>query len=331
MKALVYTDPNVLEWRDAPEPVPRNDEVLVRVDAVGICGSDMHAYHGHDSRRPPPLVLGHEAAGSIVSGPNTGKRVAVNPLVGCGTCDFCLDGRVHLCPSRQLLSVPPRDGAFAELVRVPERNLYTIPDQVETTKAALTEPLAVSYHAVNLGARLLSRPLAASRCLVLGGGAIGLGCALVLAMQGAHDVSIGEPNAARRQTAERAGPFRCYAPDGAGQPARSSMDLIIDAVGAAATRTAACRLARPGAVIVHVGLLPGSEGVDVRKITLLEIIFTGTYCYTPLDFRETLDAIVGGRLGPLDWIEQRPLADGPQAFRDLDAGATAAAKIILRP
>jgi L-iditol 2-dehydrogenase len=331
VKALVYTNANTLEWRDQPEPLPGNDEVVVRVDAVGICGSDMHAYHGHDSRRPPPLVLGHEAAGSIVSGPNAGRRVAINPLVHCGSCEFCLDGRPHLCPSRQLLSVPPRAGAFAELVRVPERNLVAIPEKFDAAKAALTEPLAVAYHAVKLGVRSLSRPPSASRCAVLGGGAIGLGCALVLAMQGAHDIRIGEPNADRRKTAERAGPFRCYTPDQAGEPPHSSMDFIIDAVGAKATRAAACRLAKPGAVIVHIGLLPGSEGLDVRKITLQEITFTGTYCYSPLEFRETLDAITSGRLGALDWVEQRPLADGPQAFRDLDAGAVAAAKIVLRP
>ena len=99
MKALVYTQPNTLLLREEPEPSPRNDEVLVRVDAVGICGSDMHAYHGHDSRRPPPLVLGHEAAGSIVSGPNSGTRVAVNPLVTCGGCDACLAGRRICVPA----------------------------------------------------------------------------------------------------------------------------------------------------------------------------------------------------------------------------------------
>ena len=331
MKALVYTEPNALEWRDEPEPMPGNDEVVVRVDAVGICGSDMHAYHGHDLRRPPPLVLGHEAAGSVVSGPNTGTRVAVNPLVSCGVCDWCIGGRPHLCPSRELLSMPPRPGAFAELVRVPERNLFTIPDKLETAKAALTEPLAVAYHAVCLGARLLFRPLSASRCLVLGGGAIGLGCALVLTMQGAREIHVGEFNAARRRTTSRAGPFQCYAPNEHREPPKLSMDLVIDAVGAEATRVAACRLVKPGGVIVHVGLLPGSEGLNVRKITLQEIIVTGTYCYTPLEFRETLDAIATGKLGPLDWVEERPLADGPRAFRDLDAGATAAAKIVLRP
>jgi threonine dehydrogenase-like Zn-dependent dehydrogenase len=331
MKALVYTNPNSLEWRDEPEPLPGNDEVLVRIDAVGICGSDVHAYHGHDPRRPPPLVLGHEAAGSIVSGPNAGQRVVINPLVNCGVCEFCLDGRPHLCLSRELLSVPPRAGAFAEMVRVPERNLIAIPEKFDTAKAALTEPLAVAYHAVSLGVKFLSRPLSASRCAVLGAGAIGLGCALVLAMQGAHDVRIGEPNAARRQTAERAGPFRCYMPNEPAGPARSSMDLIIDAVGAKATRAAACKLARPGAVIIHVGLLPGSEGLNVRKMTLQEIAFTGTYCYSPFEFHETLGAIAGGRLGLLDWVEERPLADGQRAFRDLDDGVVAAAKILLRP
>ena len=99
----------------------------------------------------------------------------------------------------------------------------------------------------------------------------------------------------------------------------------------ASARVAASRLIKPGGVIIHVGLLPGSEGFDVRKITLQEIVVAGTYCYTPLEFRQTLEAIASGRLGPLDWIEQRPLADGPRAFQDIDAGRAAAAKIVLRP
>src|ERR1700751_1908355 len=325
MKALVYTEPNVLFCREEPEPTPGNDEVLVRVEAVGLSGADMHPYHGQDSRRPPPFVLGHEAAGLVVSGPGRGARVAVNPLVPCGVCDWGLEGRPHLCPSRKLLSVPPRAGGFAERVRVPEANAVNIPEGLDSTKAALTEPLAVAYHAVNLGARLLARPLAASRCLVLGGGGIGIACALVLALPGAAEIHIGEPNAARRQTAARAGPFQCYAPDAPGEPAKLSMDLVIGAVGAVATGGAASRLVKPGGVIIHVGLLPGSEGFDVRKITLQEIIVAGTYCYTPLEFRQTLDAIAAGRLGPLDWIGERPLADGPRAFQDMDAGRTAPA------
>lgn len=330
MKALVYTGPNRLEFRTAPEPTPANDEVLVRVEAVGICGSDIHAYHGHDARRPAPLVLGHEAAGRIASGPRTGERVTVNPLVTCGACPACTAGRSHLCPDRQILSMPPRPGAFAELVRVPERNLLPIPDDFPITHAALAEPVAVSYHAVNQGARLLAMPLSAARCLVLGGGAIGLATGLVIAMQGTAEIFIAEPNAVRRATVETSGPFRAYAPGEAGEPADGSIDLVIDAVGAAATRAAACRLVRPGGVIIHAGLLPGAEGLDIRRITLQEIIVSGTYCYTPADFRATVDALASGRLGPLGWIEERGFEAAISAFADIDAGRAGAAKIVLR-
>lgn len=330
MKALVYIGPNAMEWRDAPEPTPGDDEVLVRVDAVGVCGSDMHAYHGHDGRRPALLILGHEAAGRIVDGADAGKRVAVNPLITCGVCDSCIDGRPHLCSSRQIISMPPRPGAFADLVRIPKRNLEPIPDRLSASQAALCEPLAVAYHAVNHGARLLARPLSPASCVVLGGGAIGLGAALVLAMQGARDIYVGEPNAARRRIVARSGDFMCYEPGGAVEPAAGTAALVIDAVGSTSTRAAAGRLARPGGVIVHVGLLPGSDGLDVRRITLQEITFTGTYCYTPVEFRDTLDAMVRGRLGVLDWYEERRLADGAGAFSDLDSGLVAAPKIIFR-
>jgi L-iditol 2-dehydrogenase len=331
MKALVYTGPNTIELRDEPEPALSDGEVLVRVDAVGICGSDMHAYHGHDNRRPAPLILGHEAAGCVLSGSKTGKRVAVNPLVTCAACEYCESGREHLCRSRQILSMPPRAGAFAEIVRVPERNLVELPDGFDIAKAALAEPVAVAYHAVNHGTRFLARPLSASRCAVLGGGAIGLAAALVLSMNGASSIFVGEPSPARRKSAARAGDFQCYAPGEPDEPGESSIDLVIDAVGAGPTRAAASRMVKPGGVIVHVGLLPGSDGLDVRKVTLQEVTFTGTYCYTRFDFSETVQALASGRLGPLDWFEERSLTEGASAFRDLDAGTVMRAKIILRP
>jgi threonine dehydrogenase-like Zn-dependent dehydrogenase len=101
MKALVYTGPNALVFRDEPDPVARDGEVIVQVDAAGICGSDMHAYHGHDERRPPPLILGHEAAGRILGGARVGQRAVINSLVTCGVCPSCLDGRSHMCPKRK--------------------------------------------------------------------------------------------------------------------------------------------------------------------------------------------------------------------------------------
>lgn len=332
MKALVYTGPHALALQEVPIPVPEAGEVLVQVEAVGICGSDMHAYHGHDARRPAPLILGHEAAGRIADGPRAGERVTVNPLITCGRCAACETGRSHLCPNRQILSMPPRPGAFAEFVRVPERNLVPIPDHLSAGGAALAEPLAVAYHAVNQGTRLLGRPLAGVRCAVLGGGAIGFGAALILAMQGAAEIVLVEPNAERRATAARSIPtVRSHAPGDAGGPDPDSIDLILDAVGSRATRAEASRLARPGAVIVHIGLLPGEEGLDIRKITLQEIVVSGSYCYTMQEFRDVVGALVRGRIGPLDWVEERPLAAGAGAFADIDGHRVAAPKLILVP
>lgn len=329
MKALVYTRPGVLEFRDMSDPVPQRDEVLFAVQAVGICGSDMHAWHGHDDRRPAPLILGHEAAGRIVAGSRKGERVTINPLVSCGACDDCLSGRSNICGERQIISMPPRDGAFAELVRIPERNVVTIPPGMPIAKAALAEPVAVSYHAIKLALRALHRPVPRAKCIVIGGGAIGLAAALCLEMFGATSIDIFETNVARHPTRAAAGRFRVYVP-GIDSAAPESADLVIDAVGSNATRASASRLVRPGGLIVHTGLQGGDGGLDIRRLTLQEVTFIGTYTYSMVDFRETVAALASGQLGPLDWFEERPLAEGAMAFDDLHHGRSAAAKIILR-
>jgi threonine dehydrogenase-like Zn-dependent dehydrogenase len=330
MKALVYTGPNSLAYREEPQPAPEADELLVRVEAVGICGSDMHAYHGHDSRRPAPLILGHEAAGRIVGGARDGERVTINPLVVDPACPYAIEGRWHLSPTRQIISMPPRPGAFAEYVRIPERNVVAIPDAMPIQHAALAEPVAVSWHAVRIGMEKLHQPLAACRVVVLGGGAIGLAAAIVARHFGARDIRIAETNALRTRMITTEEGFEVYAPGSAAKPAANSIDLVVDAVGAAATRAASSTMVRPGGVIVHAGLLPGIDGLDVRKITLHEVTFTGTYCYTPTDFRQTVEALASGALGKLRWFEERPLTEGWQAFRDIDAGAASAPKIVLR-
>jgi threonine dehydrogenase-like Zn-dependent dehydrogenase len=331
MKALVYTAPHRIELRELATPAPAADEVLLKVEAVGICGSDMHAYHGHDERRPAPLILGHEAAGVIAAGPRAGEAVVVNPLVTCGLCRACRSGRQHLCPDRQIISMPPRPGAFAEFVTIPERNLIALPAGADFAKAALAEPVAVAWHAVRIAAARLDEPLASASALVLGAGAIGLASALVLHVFGARDIWIAEPNPLRRDTARRAGPFRVYDPGSEPGPGAGSVASAIDAVGAAATRAAASRLVAPGGVIVHVGLLPGADGFDIRRITLQEITVIGSYCYTPRDFEDVVAALMADRFGALSWIELRSLADGPAAFRAIDQGETGAAKIVLRP
>ncbi len=324
MKALVYEGVEELGFRDVPDAVPQEGEHLIRIAAVGICGSDMHAYLGHDARRPAPLILGHEAAGTIVGGPHDGMRVTVNPLVTCMECPACQSGRENLCPNRQIISMQPREGAFAQYVAMPMRNLVEVPDEVPLDKAALAEPLAVSWHTARLALEAL-HPSMDLRAIVIGGGAIGLAAALALKAMGLDDVTVVEPNDTRRAfLTERCG-------QKAVAKATGDAPLVIDAVGYGGTRASASELVQPGGVIGHVGLGDSKEGLDVRRVTLQEITFIGTYTYTAQDFRDTAAAIFDGRLGPLDWTEARPLSEGAQAFADIRAGVVAAPKIILSP
>ena len=325
MKALIYDGPEVLRFGDVPDPVVTNDEHLIKVEAVGICGSDMHAYLGHDARRPAPLILGHEAAGTIQGGPKDGTRVTVNPLVTCGECEACTSGRTNLCPSREIISMQPREGAFAQYVTMPARNLVEVPEAVSFAQAALAEPIACGWHTARLCRRALPRGRTA---LVIGGGAIGLGAALSLKAQGIESVSILEPNTVRA-TYLRDGGHTVFGPEDL--PTEPSFDIVIDGVGYAATRATACAQVNAGGIIGHIGLGENTGGLDVRRMTLQEITFIGTYTYTAQDFRDTAAAMFDGRLAALDWVEERPLSVGAQAFTDIRAGTVSAPKIILLP
>ena len=329
MKALVYTGPKAVRYCEQDDPMPQPGEVLVRVDAVGICGSDMHAYLGHDPRRVPPLILGHEAVGEVVAGPGTGRRAVLNPLITCGLCDDCQGGRSNLCRERKLIGMN-RPGAFADLIAIPEANLIPIPADMRAARAALTEPAATALHAIALAGRVAHRPVAEARALVLGGGSVGLLAALLLRDQGCGELWLGDINRLRRDTAANAGPFHVFDPTHE-LPTNDGFDLVIDAVGAPATRATAVKAVRAGGVIMHIGLADSSGEMDVRRMTLAEVTFVGTYTYTPVDLRAAVNKLYSSALGDLAWIEQRALADGANAFADLLNGQSAAAKIILKP
>ena len=201
-----------------------------------------------------------------------------------------------------------------------------MPDGVSFEKAALAEPIACGWHAVRLGKGILDGE--AETALVIGGGAIGVGAALSLKAQGIGNVTLSEPNEVRRSYLEQTVDFKVISPD---QLGAEMFDMVVDGVGFDATRATASAHARPGGVILHIGLGGGTAGLDIRRMTLQEITFTGTYTYTAQDFRDTAAAIFDGSLGALDWTEARPLADGAAAFADIRSGATAAPKIILKP
>ena len=330
MKALVYTAPNEVTYRDEPEPTCGAGEVLIRVDAVGICGSDMHAYHGHDPRRVPPLILGHELVGRILEGPGTGRRVTVNPLITCGACEYCLQGRDNLCANRTMIGMT-RAGAFAERVTTVARSVIDIPQDMAARAAALTEPAATALHAINLAARALVRPLPECSMLVLGGGAIGMLSALLLRSYGVRRLTVSETNPLRRAAIANAARAAVHDPAGSAPPAENSADLVVDAVGAAATRKTARAAVKPGGVVLHSGLQDWTSEIDMRKLTLAEITLIGTYTYATSDLRAAALALHEGAFGALDWVDERPMAEGAAAFRDLHEGRSAAAKILLRP
>lgn len=330
MKALVYTAPNEVTYRDEPEPSAAPGEVKIRVDAVGICGSDMHAYHGHDPRRNPPLILGHELAGEILEGPGKGRRATVNPLITCGHCEYCRQGRDNLCANRTMIGMT-RAGGFADYVTTAAASVIDIPQDMSVRAAALTEPAATAVHAINVAMRSLVRPLPECRVLVLGGGAIGLLAALLLRSYGVRHVTVAETNALRRTSAAKVVDVAVYDPVAGGGPADNSMDFVIDAVGGKATRNAALAAVKPGGVVMHIGLMDWASEIDMRKLTLAEITLIGTYTYATSDLCAAVAALHEGAFGDLAWVEERPLADGARAFRDLHEGRTASAKIVLRP
>jgi threonine dehydrogenase-like Zn-dependent dehydrogenase len=330
MKALVYTKPDEVVYRDEPEPVPGEGQVLVKVAASGICGSDMHAYHGHDARRVPPLILGHEVAGTVASGRRNGERVVINPLMTCGMCDSCESGRTNLCPTRELIGMRVA-GAYCEYVAISERNLVPIPDSFDMVKASLTEPAACALHTLNRARMLSPRPLAELRTLVIGGGAIGMLSAQLLMSYGCRHVTVAETNKLRRETVARTVDCAVHDPLSDPEVSADSFELVIDAVGGGITRSMGSRAVMPGGILAHIGLMNSKEGLDIRKLTLQEVTFTGIYTYARKDFRATVDALAGGMFGGLEWVETRPLAEGARAFDDLEKERTPAAKIVLVP
>lgn len=330
MKALVYTDTLEMEYRDEPKPVPGPGEALVKLEAVGICGSDMHAYHGLDARRVPPLILGHEAVGVVQNGVLKNRRVVLNPLMTCGHCDHCQGGRSNLCSERELIGMRLA-GAFAQYITIPERNLLEMPQDMNSVIASLAEPAATSLHAIYLAERVLHRPISECRALVLGGGSIGVFAALLLERKGCGEVYLGDTNPLRRSVAEKLGCCTVYDPLGEELPEENRFDLVIDAVGSGRTRAASCCFVKAGGVISHVGLQDNEPGLDTRKMTLDEITFLGNYTYSAVDLRAAIHALYQGALGPLDWVETRALSEGASAFREIHEGKVAAPKIVLRP
>ena len=334
MKALVYTGPEKLEYKDFNDPSLVNGESIIKVSASGICGSDMHAYHGKDERRIPPLILGHEVSGVIEKGEKKGKKVVLNPLITCGKCEYCINKIEHLCPKRVLLGMNrpiERQGCFAEMVLTPDKNIYELPIGLDIKQAPIAEPTAVSLHAVEIAIANLKKPLDQCNVLVIGGGAIGLLCALILEKEKkCKQIFLSEPNTKRLNVCKNNLNSNCINPLNK-KINQNSFDIVFDTVGMEITRQSSIKFVKPGGLIIHIGLTQPSGSFDFRKATLQEVTFIGTYCYTNKDFEKTLKILSDSKLGDLNWIEYRELSKGATAFEEIHNGTCSAPKIILIP
>lgn len=340
MRALVWLGPREMAEQAVPRPQLAPDDVLIAVGAVGICGSELGGFLGHNSLRRPPLIMGHEAAGQIVeiaggtladgTVPAVGDRVTFNPLVTCGVCDRCRAGRENLCRERQLLGAH-RPGAFAEYIAVPARQCYRLPDAISLVAGSLAEPLACGVRAVEQAG---VRP--ESSLLILGAGPIGLCCVAVARSLGVENIIVGDMSPARLAIARDWGARTTInvreenALAAIERLSPGGVEIVIDAVGATGVRNQALAALVPGGRVVFIGLHDEESVLPANVMVRQELEIVGTFAYTPADFTRAVELLVQGTLKPgSEWLEERPLAAGPAAFADLVDSRTEIAKIVL--
>ena len=338
MKTLLYPEWDRVEVADRPRPSPAADEVVLRVAACGLCGSELEAFKSHSPRRTPPLVLGHEFCGVVDEvgadggGIRVGLKVVSNALVPCGRCVRCDRGDPHLCAKRQIFGMN-RQGAFAEYVNVPARCLIPWPDNLPAEAACLAEPLANGVHVAGLVRHLKPRTV-----LVIGAGPIGLMClgaarALLkadvfvmdlnerrlefAAAQGAAEVIPGRQRDVVEAVRERTG--------------GEGVDAVIDAVGAAATKQQSILAARPGGAAVWIGLHDNPMSLNSYDVTLPEKQVLGSYAATMDDMRQALGLMAAGDVDPLPWVQRFPIERGVEAFERMLAARGDDVKAVIVP
>jgi threonine dehydrogenase-like Zn-dependent dehydrogenase len=310
MRALVFTDPGVVELQDVPMPDVPSGWLPLTVRASGICGSELHGFRT-PGFRTPPLIMGHEFAGETPDG----RRVVVNPLLSCGRCDMCGGGAPELCRSRRLMGVH-LPGGFAERAAVPPEALQDIPDDLGWEAAVLIEPLANAVHAW----RQLE-PSSVERVAVIGAGTIGLVTLLVAGRERDRKVTVVDTAPSRLALAERLGASRCATVlDG-------EYDVVVDAVGSARTRSAAVSCVRPGGTCLWLGLAEPGAGFDGSDLVRGEKRVVGSFAYGPDDFAA---AVAGASSLDLGWATPIALEESQRTFMRLADGAPDPVKAVIR-
>ena len=342
MKALLLSKYKHLEIADLPEPKAGPGEVLVRVAACGICGSDVHGYDGSSGRRIPPIVMGHEAAGRIVAlGPGVtefaeGDRVTFDSTIYCGTCSYCRRGEVNLCDNRQVLGVSCGDyrraGAFAEFVAVPSRIVYRLPDNLPFEEAAMLEAVSVAVHAVSL-----AQASGKSPALVVGAGMIGLLIVQVLRAAECSPIFVADIDDSRLRLAQEVGAHTALSAklDVAAQVEKltggAGVDVAIEAVGQTDSVKAAIESVRKGGTVVLVGNIAPEVTLPLQKVVTRQIRIQGS-CASSGEYPRAIELLGNGaiRVKPLI-TAVAPLDEGPQWFERLYAREPNLMKVVLSP
>ncbi len=338
MKAILYADWERLELVDVPEPKPKEGEVLIKVGHVGICGSEIECVVQRHPRRQPPLIMGHEFAGTVVelgdgvTNLQVGQQVAVNPIIGCWKCRWCQQGRPNLCERRKLLSMQ-LPGAFAEFVVAPAENCHPLPEGVTTREGAITEPVANAVHALRLAQTVLPE-----RVIVFGAGPIGLVCAQVARAFGATFIAIVEVVPQRIEIAKNFADA-VINPQTEDVLAKAKeltkglgFDLALDAVGRSITRRLAVESVHPMGIVMWVGLHEDETTVPGMQIIYGEKTVKGSSAYTDADFATALKLIASGKVEVKSWVHEFPLEQGVEVFWKLARGETPeVVKALLHP
>ena len=331
MRRALWTDDGLTITDVEPPPLPEG-WVRVRVDACGICGSDLHFWHGHLAR-PLGTAPGHEFAGTVMDGPAElpDVRYAVSPNVSCGRCNFCMTGRTNLCRRGGYGIGLGRDGGLADFVDAPLANLAPIPDGVDGVTASLTEPLAVTVRGVGLAALGPE-----TKVLVLGAGTIGL-CAALVARDQAAAVAITARHPHQRAAAEHLGVTVLDEGDFMGWAKENRPDAVIESVGGGAdTVNDAVRAVQRGGRVVLLGSFNAPRPVDLQTMMMKEVALLGSFCYGTAD-REPEFAIAARLTGR--WrnelaalaTHQFALEDVTTAFQTAEDKSTGAIKVTLVP
>lgn len=337
MKALVYTAPHKVEKQTYPDPLPKPGEVVVRVRAAGVCGSDLLGFLGKSKKRVPPLILGHEIGGEVaslgagVADLRIGQRVAIMPLITCGACVHCRRGRNSLCEKRVLLGMNVA-GGFAEYVVAPRACLYEVPEKMDFLSASMVECLATP---ANLFGNHVRGPLESAA--VFGAGTQGLLALQMAKVSGAKTLFVVDVHDARLAAAERMGARPVHAkkvdPVSAILEATGGQgcDVVVDAAGYSPTRQQGQKVVARGGVLGLVGLSDPATEFDVMDIINREIEIHGVYGYAPADFRKALDLVSAGKVDVTSWVTEYPLEDGQRVMDQLTTAPGPLIKASLTP